>query len=185
MHTILNYKDQISLCANIITILAFILAIIAFFNWRREQKHAKKLDYIMDLEDKLEILMHNIKMEFKWFSDMERNLIDTDNKSSEYKKQLNDFIKDEFQKYKNEQTLEKDFYEYSLALVRVKRFLKNIDEECKVLNYISLKELSEEAITLKPKWINEDTISNESKKYLEKINEMHKEGLACIQKKYK
>lgn len=185
LQAILNCKDEISLIANIVTILAFILAIMAFLNWKKEQKHAKKLDYTMELEDKFEILIRNIEIEFAFFCNIEKILINTDQKSKEYKDRLSDFIKDELQKYKNEQSLGKDFYEYNLALLRVKRFLKNIDTECTALDYPSLKKLNEEAIKLTPKWIDENTISNESNRFLERVHKIHEEGLSHLKKKYK
>ena len=61
-----EFKDVINLCANTVTIFTFILAIFAFFNWKKEKKHAKKLDYILDLEDRILMLLVNIKIEFKW-----------------------------------------------------------------------------------------------------------------------
>ena len=178
-------KEVINLCADTVTILAFILAIFAFFNWKKEQKHAKKLDYILDLEDRFLILLHNIKLEFKWFSDMDRNLIDIDNQSKEYKKQLENFIKAEYEAYKKNELVSKSFDEYSIALFRTKRFIKDIDKECKVLDFNYLKELSLEAIKLTPKWNNKDIFSTESKEFLEKIIKIEEEGINYLQKEYK
>lgn len=182
---ILNYKDEISLVANVVTIFAFILAIIAFLNWKKELKDSKKLDYIMGLEDSFEALMYSIKIEFKFFSDMDKNLINIEKESKEYKKQLDNFIKDEFSKYSNSKTIEIDFHEYSISLVRAKRFLNDIDSKCKVLDYYFLKELSLKAIKVTPKWKDKDTISNESEDFLKELIEIHKEGLKYLEKLYK
>ena len=38
-------KEVINLCSDTVTILAFVLAIIAFLNWKKEHKYAKKLDW--------------------------------------------------------------------------------------------------------------------------------------------
>lgn len=185
MENLLTYKDIISLVANIATILAFILAILAFFNWKKEQKNSKKLDYVMELEDSFEVLMHDIRIEFKWFSDLEKNYLDTDKKSKEYKTQLYDFIKNEFVKYQSERTIENSFLNYSLALTRVKRFLNTIDEECPVLDYEYLRKISIEAVELKPKWKDQENISDKTKEFLENFTNIHKKGLNCLQKKYK
>lgn len=185
MNTILCYKDEISLVANIITILAFILAIIAFFNWKKEQKDSKKLDYIMELEDKFEVLIYSIEKEFKFFIDIDNNLIDIEDKDKEYKRQLNDFIKEKHEEYTGNKTLNKDFYEYSLSLVRVKRFIKNIDKDCTILDYFFLQKLNMRAIEVTPKWIDKENISEESKKFLKEIGDIHSEGLEYLQKLYK
>ena len=104
----LEFKETINLFADMVTILAFILAIKAFSNWKKEQKHAKKLDYILDLEDRFLILLRNIQIEFKWFSDMDRNLIDIDNQTKEYQKQLYDFLKEEYVIYQKNDLLNKN-----------------------------------------------------------------------------
>jgi len=185
MENLLTYKDIISLVANIATVLAFILAILAFFNWKKEQKNSKKLDYIMELEDSFEVLMHDIRIEFKWFSDLEKSCLYTDNKSKEYKTQLDDFIKNKFEIYQSERTIDKSFYYYSLSLTRVKRFLKSIDEECPILDYEYLRKLSIDAVELKPKWKDKDSISDKTKEFLESFTKIHQNGLDCLQKKYK
>lgn len=181
----LEFKETINLCADIITILAFILAIIAFSNWKKEQKYAKKLDYILELEDRFLILLHNIKLEFKWFSDMNRSLIDIDNQTKEYKKQLDNLIKAEYEIYKKNELVGKSLNEYSIALFRTKRFIKNIDKKCKVLDFNYLNELSLEAIKLTPKWNDKDSISIESKEFLEKIINIQEEGIKYLQQEYK
>lgn len=181
----LEFKETINLCADTVTILAFILAIKAFSNWKKEQKYAKKLDYILDLEDRFLILLRNIQIEFKWFSDMDRNLIDIDNQTKEYQKQLNDFLKEEYVIYQKNDLLNKSFDEYSLSLLRTKRFIKDIDKECKVLDFYYLKELNLEAIKLTPKWTDKDNLSTESKEFLEKIIKIQKEGINYLQQKYK
>ena len=94
---ILEFKETINLFADMVTILAFILAIKAFSNWKKEQKHAKKLDYILNLEDSFIILFHNIKQEFKFFSDMQKNLVDIDNKTEEDKNNIYISIKKNYE----------------------------------------------------------------------------------------
>ncbi len=177
----LEFKETINLCADTVTILAFILAIKAFSNWKKEQKHAKKLDYILDLEDRFLILLRNIQIAFKWSSDMDRNLIDIDNQT----KQFDDFIKAEYEKYTKNELVSKSFDEYNIALFRTKRFIKNIDKECKVLDFYYLNALSSEAITLRPKWNDKDSISIESKEFLERIIKIQEEGIKYLQQEYK
>ena len=180
----LEFKETINLFADMVTILAFILAIKAFSNWKKEQKHAKKLDYILDLEDRFLILLRNIQIEFKWFSDMDRNLIDIDNQTKEYQKQLYDFLKEEYVIYQKNDLLNKSFDEYSLSLLRTKRFIKDIDKECEILDFYYLKELSLEAIKLTPKWNNKDIFSTESEEFLKKIIKIQEEGIMYLQKEY-
>ena len=180
----LEFKETINLFADMVTILAFILAIKAFSNWKKEQKHAKKLDYILDLEDRFLILLRNIQIEFKWFSDMDRNLIDIDNQTKEYQKQLYDFLKEEYVIYQKNDHLNKSFDEYSLSLLRTKRFIKDIDKECEILDFYYLKELSLEAIKLTPKWNNKDIFSTESEEFLKKIIKIQEEGIKYLQKEY-
>ena len=72
----ISNKELISIFSNITTILAFFIAIWVFFRWKKEHKFSKQLEYIMELEDRFEILMHDVKIEYKWFSDLENNLID-------------------------------------------------------------------------------------------------------------
>ena len=175
----------ISLVADIITIFAFILAYVEFRRWKEEAKYAKKLEYILDLEDKFEILINDILNDFKFFSDLDKCLIDIDDKSNEYKKQMDSFIKQEFEKYKNNSRISKSFYEYSLALNRVKRFINDIEKQCNKLNYDFLKELNEEAIILTPKWKNENDISEKSKDYLEKIQKIQKNVISYIRSLYR
>lgn len=180
-----EFKDVINLCANTVTIFAFILAIFAFFSWKEEQKHAKKLDYILDLEDRFLMLLENIKIEFKWFIDIDRNFIDIDNQTKEYKKQLNDFITAEYAKYKKNELLNKSFDEYNIALFRTKRFIENIDKECEVLDFYYLRELSLEAIKLSPKCKDKDNISIESENFLKKVIRIQEEGINHLKQKYK
>ena len=180
----LEFKETINLFADMVTILAFILAIKAFSNWKKGQKHAKKLDYILDLEDRFLILLRNIQIEFKWFSDMDRNLIDIDNQTKEYQKQLYDFLKEEYVIYQKNDLLNKSFDEYSLSLLRTKRFIKDIDKECEILDFYYLKELSLEAIKLTPKWNNKDIFSTESEEFLKKIIKIQEEGIKYLQKEY-
>lgn len=179
---ILNYKDEISIFANLITILAFGLAIIAFLNWKKEQKNSKKLDYLMELEDQFVILLHSIKEEYKFFSTMEKCLIDFDKKSQEKKKNLNDYMIDAHEKYKLEETLINNYSKYSLSLVRVKRFLKDIDKDCKSLDYYFLQKLNKKAITLAPKWNDKNNISDEAKEFLGEIRKIEKEVIEYLQK---
>jgi len=73
MEYLLIHKDEISIVANLITILAFVLAIVVFLSWKKEQKFSKKLDYLMELEDSFEVLMYDMKFDFKWFSDLDHN----------------------------------------------------------------------------------------------------------------
>lgn len=184
INTISNYKDQISLVSNIVTILAFALAIAAFFNWKREQKNAKKLDYIMELEDIFEILIHNIKTQLKNIYDAQNFLINIDQESKEKREELK--ISIEKSQIEKQAALDKIFFEYSLALLKVKRFLKKIDEECTALHISSLDELKKELINIHPIiGVDKETLSNESKIFLQKIKKNHAEGLAHLQKQYK
>ena len=178
-------KEVINLCSDTVTILAFVLAIIAFLNWKKEHKYAKKLDYILNLEDSFIILFHNIKQEFKFFSDMQKNLVDIVNKTEEDKNNIYISIKKNYEIYLQEQLFSKSLYEYNIALVRIKRFIKDIDKECEVLDFNYLKELNLEGINLTPKWEDKDKISAQSIKFLERINEIEIEGIKYLQKKYK
>jgi len=177
-------KEFISIFSNITTILAFFIAIWAFLRWKKEQKFSKQLEYIMELEDRFEILMRDIRIEYKWFSDLDNNLIDAEKQSQEDKIELNQFIKDEYEKYKITQTIEESFDQYSLSLTRAKRFFKDIEKKCKTLNYDYLKKLSLEGIKLNPKWEDKEAISQEAKEHLEKITKIHEKGLLCIKKHY-
>jgi hypothetical protein len=177
-------KELISTFSNITTILAFFIAIWAFLRWKKEQKYSKQLEYIMEFEDRFEILMRDIKIEYKWFSDLDNNLIDAEKQSQEYKIELNQLIKDEYEKYKITQTIDESFYQYSLSLTRAKRFFKDIEKECETLDYDYLKELSLERIKLNPKWKDKKAISRKAKKHLKKITTIHEKGLTCIKKYY-
>jgi len=184
MEKLLMCKDIIGLTSNFVTILAFILAIFAFFHWKKEQKFAKQLDYLMGLEDSFEILMHDIKNQFKWFSDLDRSLIGIKDKDEAYKRELDVRIKDEWGKYKANMTIEHSFYQYSLSLIRVKRFFKDIDRECNDLSFEHLNKLSDEGIRLEPKWKDENSISKNSQEYLEKVTESHKKVRSFLRKKH-
>ena len=106
----LQVKDVINLYADTVTILAFILAIIVFLNWKKEHKYAKKLDYILNLEDSFIILFHNIKQEFQFFSNMQKNLVDIDNKTNEEKHNIYISIKKNYEIYQHEQLFIKSLY---------------------------------------------------------------------------
>ena len=177
-------KELISIFSNITTILAFFIAVYVFFRWKKEQKFSKQLEYIMELEDSFEILMRDIKIDYKWSQDLDYNLSYLDNGNKEEKKQLNNFILNEYEKYKTTQTIEQSFYKYSLSIVRVKRFFKNIDTECEIIDYNNLKKLNTKGNSLSPKWTDKENISEKATEYLRELTEIHENGLSCIQKKY-
>ena len=178
-------SDTIEVIANLVTILAFPFAVMAFLNWKKALKYERKIGYVMHLEDRFEILMHGIALEFNFFADLDRNLLGSAQMSGEHKSQLCNFIENSYQEYKNKQTLTKDFDEYGLAILQVKRYLENLDKECEVLSYSFLHKLSCEGVSLSPKWIDKNNPSDEPKRFSEKINKAREDGVMYLRKIYK
>jgi uncharacterized protein YggT (Ycf19 family) len=139
MNFILKYKEIINIISDITTIIAFIIAIFTLYRWKKEQKYSKQIDFLMDLEDKFVILIHSILIDFNWFSDMSKDMIDIKNKSDKDKNDLISFWEKRLEEYQNTNQLDNILFEYTLSLSRNKRFNHNIEENCKYLNYQFLK----------------------------------------------
>ncbi|EAA9928498.1 hypothetical protein A6856_23855 [Salmonella enterica] len=140
------------------TIVATMIAFIAFINWRKQQAYSLQLSLLLDLEDKFTIYIAQNMEDFNTFWQAYKCIR---NNKDQDKKVIDDTIKKHFSERLDKEKTAKAQFEVQVALLRAARMIEEI--KC---NHTSI--LTEIDI-LNKKYIYQSDIEDSLKQYIEEI----------------
>lgn len=122
--------EVISYISNVCTIIATLVAGYAFFFWRKQQLHGKKIEHLLDMEDCFEILVIVYMERHSYLLRQCELAKSAEGKDKEYKKMIDDHIKQSFIDASWKEKLSSSNFNYQLALFRAKRMGLPVDKDC-------------------------------------------------------
>ncbi len=155
---ITDLVNYFTIAGALATIVATIIALLAFINWRRQQEYSLQLGLLLDLEDKFIIyIMQNIA-DFNAFWLASKCI--RDNQDAE-KYAVNDAINKHFSETLDKEKSSKAHFEMSLSLIRAERMIPIVKNKC--------PSIVEDVENLQKKYINISNEESSLKYYLEDI----------------
>lgn len=140
------------------TIVATMIAFVAFVNWRKQQAYSLQLSLLLDLEDKFTIYIAQNMGDFNAFWQAYKCI--RDNKGQD-KKAIDDAIKKHFSERLDKEKTAKAQFEVQIALLRAARMI----DEIKCSHASILTEIE----TLQKKYIYQSETEDSLKQYVQEI----------------
>lgn len=168
----------ISALSGIATIVAAFVAIFTLLIWRKQQKYSHMLNAVMDLEDHYELLMHEYFTVYNWFFQRQKLASQSEGQSKEYKRQVNDKIKKDYDELHKNNKLSVVENNYQLAYIRAGRF--DIDLSFyETLTYKALQEFFDKNLSCinAENFLSEELIEQEMHRFTNNFSSFKKAGL--------
>ncbi|SFF06681.1 hypothetical protein SAMN05216563_1124 [Phytobacter palmae] len=143
------------------TIVATMIAFVAFINWRKQQAYSLQLSLLLDLEDKFTIYIAKNMEDFNAFWQAYKCI--RDNKGQD-KKAIDDAIKKHFSERLDKEKTAKAQFEVQVALLRAARMIDEI--KCSHATIIT------EIEVLQKEYIYQSENEGSLKQYVEEITDV-------------
>lgn len=168
----------ISALSGIATIVASFVAIFTLFIWRKQQKYSHMLNAIMDLEDHYELLMHEYATTYNWFFQRQKLASQSESKSQDYKRQVIDKIKDDYDRFQKNDKLSAVQNDYQLAHVRANRFDISLSLY-ETLTFTALQDFFEKNLSCinAENFLSEESIEQEAHRFANNFFQFKNAGL--------
>lgn len=168
----------ISALSGIATIVASFVAIFTLLIWRKQQKYSHMLNAIMDLEDHYELLMHEYLKTYNWLFQSHKLASQSEGKSQDYKRKVNDKIKIEYDEFQKSNKLSVVQNNYQLAHIRADRFDIALSSY-ETLAYTALQDFFEKNLSCinAENFSSEESIEQEMYRFANNFSSFKKAGL--------
>lgn len=118
--------------SGICTIVASFIAVITLTIWRKQQRYSPKLNAVMDLEDRHELLMIEYYKIFEKFYGYFKAAIESEDRDKEYRSEVTSKIKSDHSEFSSKSRLAECQINYQLQYARTSRLVD-------ITNYETIK----------------------------------------------
>lgn len=159
--SITDLVNYFTIAGALATIVATMIAFIAFINWRKQQEYFLQLSLLFDLEDKFTIYIAQCMEDFNTF--WQANKCIRDNKDQD-ERVVDDTIKKYFRERLDKEKTAKAHFEVVVALLRAARMIEEIKcNHSSVINNVDI---------LQKKYLNQSDIDDSLEQYVKEMLEV-------------
>lgn len=122
-----EFVEYMSVFASTATLVALVLALYAFFFWRKQQMHSGKIEALLNMEDRFEILVKSYMDRHRWLLRWAAHAKEADSANRDKRKRVDDLIRQEFTETDWISKVNTFTFEYQLSWFRAKRLGLAVD----------------------------------------------------------